>query len=210
MQARLEKIEDIIRTCYEKSPDFIEGNCVYSHLSLNVDPDLIPKQNNLKRVGELYSKERICEIGFNAGHSCLMLLDKVKKGVEYIIFDICEHSYTRPCIEYVKSQFPQISFQLNAGDSRAVLPIWSNVNSHLLKTFDIVHVDGGHDTSCLCVDIGFALLLAKKDGIVIVDDTDQAPINNIVDVYVCNGMFVDITNEFEKTIKLHHRILRKV
>jgi hypothetical protein len=190
--------------------DFLEGGCVYSHLTMKPIPELIPKQRNLAKCGRLYGIDRIAEIGFNAGHSAVMLLESLRsRALTYTLFDICEHAYTKPCLEVVRSEFPLVTFELIEGDSRITLPIWANVNLQRAQTYDIVHVDGGHDMSCLVTDIAFGSLLVRSGGVMIVDDTDQAHINAITDGYVRSGLFVDISDckEFEKTTNLRHRIL---
>jgi len=191
--------------------DFLEGGCVYSHLTMKPLPELIPKQLNLAKCGSAYGIDRICEIGFNAGHSAVMLLDSLRtRSITYTIFDICEHAYTKPCLDVVRGEFPLVKFELVEGDSRVTLPTWTNRNLQRAQTYDVVHVDGGHDTSCLLIDIAFASLLVRRGGVMIVDDTDQPHIDRITETYVSTGLFVDVTREFEKTMGLEHRILLKV
>lgn len=193
--------------------DFLEGGCVYSHLTMKPIPELIPKQRNLAKCGRMYGIDRIAEIGFNAGHSTVMLLESLKnRSITYTLFDICEHAYTKPCLEVVRSEFPLVTFELIEGDSRMTLPIWTNANLQRAQTYDIVHVDGGHDTSCLLIDIAFGSLLTRKGGVMIVDDTDQVHIDAITERYVRSGLFVDVSEcgQFEKTTELRHRILLRV
>jgi len=83
----------------------LEGNCIYIHKSLNKSNELVNKQKNLFNCGTIIEK-RICEIGFNAGHSALLLILGSKCGnYEFDIFDIGEHSYTKLCFEYLKNIF---------------------------------------------------------------------------------------------------------
>jgi hypothetical protein len=89
----LNNIQSIIVDC--NTP--LEGNSFYIHNSLTLYPGLYSKQLNLFWCGK--QGDRICEIGFNAGHSVLlMLLGRDKTPVDFTIFDIGEHSYTRPCL----------------------------------------------------------------------------------------------------------------
>jgi hypothetical protein len=139
-QIYLNDLEQIIRN----SNSSLEGNCFYYHGSLNLYPELYTKQLNLFWCGK-QAKTSICEIGFNAGHSTmLMLLGRDKSSLNYTIFDIGDHSYTKHCIEYIKSKFTHINFEYVEGDSTIIMPEWINNNKDLIGTYDVVHVDGGH------------------------------------------------------------------
>jgi len=81
----------------------LEGNIFYPHMTLNLLSTLKPKQINLFISGK-QATNKICEIGFNAGHSAMvMLLGREIKQLEFTIFDIGRHSYTKPCYDYIQS-----------------------------------------------------------------------------------------------------------
>ena len=189
------------------SGEIFEGNCFYHHASLNEFPELYTKQMNLFWCGK--QATRICEIGFNAGHSSmLMLLGRNTDPLQFTVFDIGHHLYTAPCYEYINQAFPHVEFEYVEGDSTIKMPEWINARPHMKYTYDLVHVDGGHSEYCASNDMKNADLLLKPNGIMIVDDTDAPQINNQVDIYVASGRYVELC--VLKTFGYPHRILRKI
>jgi hypothetical protein len=190
----------------------LEGNSFYIHQSLSLYPDLYTKQLNLfwcgkqGEQGEQKQGKRICEIGFNAGHSTLlMLLGRDKSPVEFTIFDIAEHAYTKPCFEYIQSKFQHVRFEFIEGDSTVSIPKW--IESTRPELYDLVHVDGGHSEHCINNDMKNADVLVKGGGIVIIDDTNCEHINKCVDSYLSTGNYIELN--VLKTKGYPHRIIRK-
>jgi len=69
----------------------LEGNSFYVHNTLNIYNCLYKKQVNLFWCGK-QAKTKICEIGFNAGHSTMLLLiGREKTPLDFTIFDIGHH-----------------------------------------------------------------------------------------------------------------------
>ncbi len=210
----LEDLKSII--VEHTAPDAFEGNSFYYHQSLKEYSELYNKQLNLywcgkQVIGKANSEAiiKICEIGFNAGHSAmLMLLANTNKHVEFTIFDIGHHRYTKPCFEYIKQAFSHVQFEYVEGDSTVVMPDWININSAQLGTYDLVHVDGGHSEYCASHDMKNANILLKHGGIMIIDDTDAPQINNLVDKYIASGMFTELC--VLKTFGYPHRVLQKL
>lgn len=196
-------LDDLKKIIIEsKTP--LEGNSFYIHQSLNLYPDLYTKQLNLFWCGKQGS--RICEIGFNAGHSCLlMLLGRDTTPMDFTIFDIGEHAYTRPCFEYMRSQFQHVRFEFIEGDSTVTIPNW--IEAKKPELYDVVHVDGGHSEHCITNDMKNADALVKMDGIVIIDDTNCEYINKCVELYLSTGKYSEI--HVLKTKGYPHRIIRK-
>ena len=186
----------------------LEGNCFYKHRTFELDLELFSKQINLFWCGTL-AKQRICEIGFNAGHSTLLLLlSKTCKSLDYTIFDIGQHSYTKPCLEYVKSVFQDIKFEYIEGDSVLEMPKWIDKNPHLIDSYDIVHVDGGHSMECILNDMKNADKILKINGIMIIDDTNNFFINYCTDVYIETGNYEEVS--IINTALYPHRIIKKL
>jgi Methyltransferase domain len=185
-----------------------EGNCFYYHDTLNIFPELYSKQLNLFWCGK-QAVENICEIGFNAGHSTmLMLLGRPNTPINFTIFDIGHHLYTKPSFEYIKSEFSYVNFEYVEGDSTIIIPEWINKNQELMYKYDVVHVDGGHSEHCISNDMKNADLLVKKNGIVIIDDTDGEIINKYVDLYISNGNYVEMN--LLSTYGYPHRVIKKI
>jgi len=208
IESKLQNIENIIRS----SGGELEGNCFYYHLTLTRFPSLYNKQVNLFWAGS-QAKKRIFEIGFNAGHSCMLLLygamSKSPENFEITIADYGIHRYTRPWLTYIQTLFPTVLFRYIEGDSRVNLPIFlSNEGVNQLSTYDVVHVDGGHDDSCLYSDLCAGIALLKTGGLLIIDDTNQENIRNAAFKLVKSGYF-----QVAKTLDTYgyeHLILVKV
>ena len=204
LKTHLENLEKIIL----ESGNPLEGNSFYMHNTLNKYPQLFAKQMNTFWCGTT-AKTRICEIGFNAGHSTLLLLlGRDTSPLDFTVFDIGHHAYTKPCLEYMKAAFPHVTFEYIEGDSTLTLPLWNVSNATRMETYDVVHVDGGHTEHCIKNDMKNASKLVAPGGIMIVDDTNVPYINNYVNLYLALGDFQEI--DVNPTEGYPHRILRKV
>ncbi len=200
------ELEAIVRN----SGESLEGNCVYQNGTLVPLPFLETKRQNLFRAAE--GQRRICEIGFNAGHSALLFLLAAQVESTFVFFDLGEHSYTRPCAEYVehigKSQ-KGADITWVYGDSRTTIPRWIQANPHSLGTFDVVHMDGGHSAECATSDLAFAYLLTKPHGLIVVDDIQSADIRAAINKWTLQGLLV-VDTSFYVTHTYPHVILRKM
>jgi len=186
--------------------DIFEGNCFYHHNSLREFPELYAKQLNLFWCGK--QATRICEIGFNAGHSSmLLLLGRNQDPLQFTVFDIGHHRYTPPCFDYIQQAFSHVQFEYVEGDSTIAMPEWINANPEMKSAYDLVHVDGGHSEYCASNDMKNADILLKMGGIMVIDDTDAPQINNQVDIYLASGRYVEL--HVLKTFGYPHRIIRK-
>jgi predicted O-methyltransferase YrrM len=171
-----------LQTIVEQSGELLEGNCLYYHNSLQLAPELQAKQRNLLRAAN--DAQTIMEIGFNAGHSLLLFLMKAP-AARYVIFDICEHSYTRPCFAYLRQSFPAAQLTLLEGDSLQTVPAWIAANPG--EHFDLVHVDGGHAAEIAKADLEGAIQVARTGGLIILDDTNDPAIRGQGDLNVQRG-----------------------
>jgi hypothetical protein len=190
------------------SNTLLEGNCFYYHQTLQLFNNLYTKQLNLYLCGKL-ATSNICEIGFNAGHSTmLLLLGRDKTPLNFTVFDIGVHAYTRPSLEYIKSKFLHVNFEYIEGDSTITMPEWINTNQTLCGKYDVVHVDGGHSEHCISNDMKNADILVKINGILIVDDTNDETINNYVNLYISNGNYIEV--HILQTYGYKHRVIKKV
>ena len=141
----------------------------------------------------------IMEIGFNAGHSALLMLLSNPTSRLYI-FDIMYHSYTKPCFEYLNKQFDN-RLTLYEGPSQTLLPKFSDglLGNSFTGPFDLYHVDGSHDYYLAnqdffnCRDnyiskktVSFSIhntTLSTRPPIIIWDDVDQKHLNDLWDGY---------------------------
>jgi hypothetical protein len=202
-----QKILDDLKELIIDSKSSLEGNSFYVHGTLDLHTDLYTKQLNIFWCGK-QAITKMCEIGFNAGHSTmLLLLGRDKTPLDFTIFDIGHHSYTKPCLNYIKSKFSHINFEYIEGDSTVSMPKWIAVNNTHIGLYDVVHVDGGHTEHCISNDMKNADILVKNGGIIIIDDTNMPHINDYVDLYVYIGKYTELN--CLKTTGIPHRIIYK-
>ncbi len=190
------------------SNGLLEGNYFYEHLSLNLQDDKIAKQLNIFWAGA-QATSKICEIGFNAGHSTmLMLLGRSSASLDFTIFDIGHHPYTMPSFKYISSCFPHVNFNFVKGDSTVTMPNWISKNESQRGTYDLIHVDGGHSEHCIRNDMINADILVKVDGLIVIDDTNQTHINGCVDAYLSTMKYKELHILMPHTYR--HRIIQKI
>jgi predicted O-methyltransferase YrrM len=209
-KTKLEHFVNEIEKIIIKSNETLEGNCFYEHQTLNRIDYFYNKQFNLFYLGSLLNINNICEIGFNAGHSCLLLLlgRKSEERLNYTIFDLNEHKYTIPCIEYISKISFNIDYNFIAGDSIETIPNYISNNPNTIGSFDLVHIDGGHADINIKNDFINADILVKNNGIIIIDDTDDQNINNYVEKYTNTGKYKEIF--ILPTYSYKHRIIQKI
>ena len=204
----LEKHLADIKQIVETSGSLLEGNSFYYHQSINRYNDLFNKQVNLFWCGQNIVN-RVCEIGFNAGHSALlMLLGNGNNPIDFTIFDIAQHGYMKPSLNYIKSQFPKNVYEFIEGDSTIEVSRWINDNPIHCGKYDVVHVDGGHTEHCIRNDIKNASILVKRNGLIIIDDTNVPHINKYVNEYIQSGNFYE--EDILETKGYRHRIIRRI
>lgn len=203
IEEHVRALEEVIKS----TGDALEGNSFYYHNSLTRFEQLLTKQINLFWAGS-QAKRRVLEIGFNAGHSALLFLSAGGGANEYTFFDLGGHSYVRPCLEYVRKQFPSIDMTYIEGDSTRTLPEFVAADATKKGTYDLVHVDGGHDRDVVLSDVSVAIDLVAPGGLMILDDTNIVYISQIADACVASGAFVE--EKILDTVGYQHRILRRV
>lgn len=90
------------------------------------------------------------------------------------VHDLCEHAYTVPNFEYLKSLYGDHRVSLHCGDSRETLEQARGAGRAL---WDAVHIDGGHDFEVAAADLVNARALAKGGALVILDDCELLEVN---------------------------------
>jgi predicted O-methyltransferase YrrM len=207
MEEHLKELEKRVR----ESGELLEGNCFYADKTLTRIPILASKQQNIinliQHISNTTSLPRICEIGVNAGHSLLLMLQSLNHASELFLFDLGAHAYTRPCVEYLRTQFPSASFHVTYGNSILTLPLWLSMNKDAIATFDVVHVDGGHSLECIVNDMGAAIQMVKSGGYIIVDDCNDKNIAAVMEAWLSAGVVEPIPQLYP--IVYPHILLRK-
>jgi Methyltransferase domain len=186
---RLKRINDIVRETGER----LEGNVFYPDLDerFSINPPaevLAPARRNVWRAVRF--KERMLEVGVNAGHGALLALSSNPK-LEYYGVDILTHGYTVDCVDFLKGEFPG-RVHLFPGDSREVLPWLAERRGEV--SFDLIHVDGGHTSEVCLSDMTYAVRMGRglKGRHLLLDDVHASWIFDIYCEFVARG---DLTTE---------------
>jgi hypothetical protein len=188
-RVRLRRIAELVK----QSGEALEGNIFYADLKdtyFNQPPDsaLAAARRNVWRAVRF--KERLLEVGVNAGHSALLALSSNPR-LEYYGVDIMSHAYTAECVDFLKGEFPG-RVHLFTGDSREVLP-WL-VSRRAELSFDIFHIDGGHTEEVCRSDMGNCIRIASghRGRHVLLDDVHASWIFDVYCEFVSRG---DLTTE---------------
>lgn len=157
----------------------IEGNLICDVFADNyVMERNLPKIENLQYLAK--NKKRICEIGINACHSLLLMLEQ-NESADYLLFDLNNHRYTEPSLSYIKSLYKQTSIESVFGDSKITISNFLESNPQYKNTFDLIHIDGGHDDAEVNSDYESAKKLAAPNALIIFDDYDYQNIKTFID-----------------------------
>ena len=100
----------VLNNFVQESGEVLEGGIFYwdrdAKFADNLPAaDLAPARRNLWRATRF--KKSMIEIGVNACHSALVALSANPQLV-YTGVDINIHKYTRPCVDYLETEFPEI------------------------------------------------------------------------------------------------------
>jgi predicted O-methyltransferase YrrM len=158
------------------------GERVEGNLICDISPGNYTIERNLAKIRNLQALctgKKICEIGVNAAHSLLLML-LVNPTAEYTLFDLGNHKYTRPCVDYIRAQFPETKIEVIYGNSVETMARYVAENPAQLSTYDLCHLDGGHTQDIFSHDYANVKQLMKADGVVIFDDYDLPAIRSFV------------------------------
>ncbi len=171
-----QKLLPIISQCNE----LIEGNIFMDHHTNKFSDTFILKVKNICNLLLNKQIKNVCEIGFNSGFSTLLMLI-CNSNVKIKCFDLGEHSYTIPCYQAIKEIYGD-RVELIIGDSTKTLPIY--VSQFGYDKFDLIHIDGGHETEVATSDIQHSLKLSRYGTILIMDDYDFENLKILWDKYI--------------------------
>ena len=181
----IKRIEEILENIGER----VEGNLV-----CDIHPKHYTISRNLDKIKNLRAactgKERICEIGVNACHSLLIMLLE-NPTAEYLLFDLNNHEYTEPCLEYIKSAFPDTVIRAVYGNSVETINTYICEHRDELHTYDLCHIDGGHTPDIFVVDYHNIKSLSKVGSPVIFDDYDINDIRDFIHAMVAEKNIVE-------------------
>lgn len=189
--------DELKRICLEIGEP-VEGNLFHPHNNIKTElKQAIPKQVNIYSLAR--TGRNILEIGFNAGHSVLLML-MANEDSKITCFDICEHSYTEKCFEYLDKTFPN-RLLLVKGDSQKTVPEYN----HNMK-YDLIHIDGGHHPDITRKDFENCYKIGSR--FIVMDDTNMSFVNGIVEEAIQKRIVLEM--KMCTTNIYHHRILKIV
>lgn len=163
---------------------FVEGNVIYLHpFNAKAAPfhqEYFEKRENLWNLAQ--TRFDFLEIGFNAGHSALIML-LANPNAQLMCFDLCYHEYVIPCFKILNKYFPQI--KLCYGDSQHNLPAFIKENPNV--KFDLIHIDGSHESNIVNSDYESAKKLSTPETVIVFDDATAKPIQELIAIKVEAG-----------------------
>ena len=130
----------------------------------NILPYFNLRQIDLYLLSKL--SDNILNIGFNAGHSTLIMLLSNPSSV-ITCFDIMEHVYTQKCFDYLSQSFPG-RVKLIEGDSTETVHTYKSD-----KKFGLININGGHDYRNLNLDFWNSKSLSDKNAFLIWNNLDH-------------------------------------
>ena len=185
---RMRRIHAIVRRSHEP----LEGNIFYPISMKNIRKGRRPtsRPGAQKCLARGAIKDRLLEVGVNAGHGALLALSSNPR-LEYYGVDIMTHGYTIECVDFLKGEFPG-RVHLFSGNSREVLPWLADRRDEL--NFDIIHVDGGHTSEVCLSDVTQSIRMGRglKGRHLLLDDVHASWIFDIYCEFVARG---DLTTE---------------
>tara|TARA_B110000090_G_scaffold7060_3_gene7369 strand:- start:28195 stop:32406 length:4212 start_codon:yes stop_codon:yes gene_type:complete len=164
----IQLLTDLDAVINEKAPESkIYGNVFSGH----EHQQLTSYTNAIKEFLETNKVQHICEIGFAGGHSATILLAATAStGAMYTGFDMWDRGfYENSALEWVKQQFPERKIQIVKGDSTKTVPSYN-----IIKTCDIIHVDGAHHAHYPKTDYANMHKLASEKNILLIDDCTES------------------------------------
>jgi hypothetical protein len=140
---------------------------------------------------------RMCEVGFNAGHSAITLLHSNPRA-SYVAFDIGELRWSKAAVELLGSLFPGRFFYRKgkAGGGSALLEYAEEIKAGTAQPCDFFSVDGDHSYAGSKADFANGANITNVGGYVFADDYTanfpgvkkawmESKSNNLIDGVVC-------------------------
>ena len=113
------------------------------------------------------SVRKICEVGFNGGHSALAMLLSASSSSKMLSFDLMSKSYTPACHRLIRAVFPRRHILIE-GSSNVTVPRFVLANLH--SKCDLIFIDGGHAEEEALADLLHMSMLATERTLVVMDD----------------------------------------
>jgi cephalosporin hydroxylase len=165
-----------------------EGSYLMDGTTLNYCSRMYEKQENLYQYSK--SIEKAVEIGVNSGHSLLIMLLANDTSM-FDAFDICQYSYTIPCVEYLNKYFNN-RVNLHQGDSKIVYKNFCHEKKYENTKYDLFHIDGMHSYEYVYNELWLSSMIGTRGAIVVVDDSASPVIRKAADEHEAFGTIVPI------------------
>lgn len=174
------------------------GERVEGNLICDIRPDnYIITQNESKIKNLQYlckNKKKIIEIGVNACHSLLLML-LINPMAEYLLFDLGNHKYTLPTLNYIKKQFPHTKINIIFGNSVETISEYIRINQNNINSFDLIHLDGGHTENIFSQDYINSKKLVTSKGIIIFDDYNYSNIKKFINRKIKENEIIELKDK---------------
>jgi hypothetical protein len=185
---------DTLKKIIDDVGEPLEGNIFYEHLETNLTtltPRFFQKRTALAMFAMAHKE--VVEIGFNSGFSALLMLT-ANPELKLTCVDICEHKYTEPCFQYLKTIFED-RITLVKGDSTIVLPEVLQSNKNLTGYI----IDGGHGLDVAEQDLQNVIKYANNGAVLCFDDSDFVELRMMLNMYMMSGHLMNFMDEFGPT-----------
>lgn len=176
----------------------LEGNIFMHHLHSGYTDQFIGKIKNICGLVLNPKIRNVMEIGFNSGFSTLLML-MANPRMKITCFDLGLHSYTMPCYEKLRETYGD-RLTIHLGDSTQTLP------GHNAE-YDLIHIDGGHETEVARSDIENSYRLSRPGSVLIMDDYDYTNLHVLWNEYVAKLTLTSLDIQLYKTP--HHDIRQR-
>lgn len=127
---------------------------------------LVSQYSAIHYMGSSPNVRRICETGFNAGHSSFNWLTSNDRSSVHS-FDLGAHIHADSMAKYLMSRFNG-RLQVTFGNSVETIPKFFAANPHY--RCNIIFVDGGHTYPVARADLLNFISMAASNNIIIIDD----------------------------------------
>tara|TARA_B100001057_G_C22493005_1_gene810974 strand:- start:6 stop:638 length:633 start_codon:yes stop_codon:yes gene_type:complete len=185
----LKNLTKIIKDVGER----VEGNLI---CDIRADNYVISKnESKIKNLQYLCkNKKKIIEIGVNGCHSLLLML-LINPNAEYLLFDLGNHKYTLPTLNYIKTQFPDTKINMIFGNSIETIPEYIRVNPSNMNSYDLIHLDGGHTEDIFSQDYINSKKLIMDKCIIIFDDYNMSNIRNFIHRKIKDNEIIELNDK---------------
>jgi hypothetical protein len=119
----------------------------------------------------------------------------INPTAEYLLFDLNNHKYTLPTFNYIKEQFPTTKINIIFGNSIETINKYIIDNPNDTKSYDLIHLDGGHTEDIFSHDYMNSKKLINEKGIIIFDDYNYNNIKEFIDRKINENEIVEFNDK---------------